>query len=758
MAGKGITIITPDVNNPAQDVQVFGDGVTNALLVKVVNPSGGGGGGGTEYAEDTPHATGDFGTLSLVVRKDTPGSLVSADGDYAPLQVDASGALRVVVVSGGGGGGGTEYAEDSAHTTGALGTLALGVRNDTPGSLAGTDGDYAVLQLDSAGRLRVAVDAAVSLSVGNFPSVYPVNDNGGSLTVDGTLAVTQGGAFLVVIDDGGASITVDGAVSVSNFPSVYPVNDNGGSLTVDGAVAATQSGPWSVEATQATHANLNATSRIQDRDSASLLSVLVADAAAVFPMTETGTLPLCLVTDSPAPSSSAIFTYPRMSDAGGIYVTLLNSTNVAEGSTHVSGDAGTQVLAVRRDSGTALALDGEYHPLMVNSTGRLYVDVGAPSVSVSAIVPGVGATNLGKAEDAVHTTGDVGVMALAVRSDTDASLVSAAGDYAPLQVDAVGRLKSNTLVESGDGSGDLLDIYESTAATITRSHGIAPMCEVSDGPVLGVTGVWSHPFLDSNTGGLLVHTANTVNATLDSSRAEDAAHVSGHVGQFILAVRNDAGTVLAGTTGDYIPFTTDNTGRLYVNCNTHAVTQSGTWNIGTVTPGSAAANLGKAEDAVHASGDVGVQVLAVRRDTLASSTSANGDYATFSVDSVGALWTRIAGVTTVVLSGSTRGRPIQITGTNTAGANTLHTATTTAGQLDRLFIDLTNTSNAAVLVTIEFGTTGTANELKILVPANATITAVDGAALGGGATDTVRAYAATANVINAFGRVERLTA
>src|SRR3954471_20076284 len=36
-------------------------------------------------------------------------------------------------------------------------------------------------------------------------------------------------------------------------------------------------------------------------------------------------------------------------------------------------------------------------------------------------------------------------------------------------------------------------------------------------------------------------------------KAEDAAHTPGDVGVFVLAVRNDAGTVLAGTDLDYIP-------------------------------------------------------------------------------------------------------------------------------------------------------------------------------------------------------------
>jgi hypothetical protein len=53
--------------------------------------------------------------------------------------------------------------------------------------------------------------------------VFPVNDNGGALTVDGT----------VIVQDGGGSLTVDGAVTI---PVPVPVTDNGGALTVDGTV------------------------------------------------------------------------------------------------------------------------------------------------------------------------------------------------------------------------------------------------------------------------------------------------------------------------------------------------------------------------------------------------------------------------------------------------------------------------------------------------------------------------------------------
>jgi hypothetical protein len=48
----------------------------------------------------------------------------------------------------------------------------------------------------------------------------PVSDGGGSLTVDGAVSVSGS----VTVSDGAGSLTVDGAVSVSNFPATQPVS------------------------------------------------------------------------------------------------------------------------------------------------------------------------------------------------------------------------------------------------------------------------------------------------------------------------------------------------------------------------------------------------------------------------------------------------------------------------------------------------------------------------------------------------------
>lgn len=83
-------------------------------------------------------------------------------------------------------------------------------------------------------------------------------------------------------------------------------------------------------------------------------------------------------------------------------------------------------------------------PAGTNAIGKLAansgVDIG--DVDVTSVVPGTGATNLGKAEDGGHTSGDVGVMALGVRNDTpNAALSGTDLDYTPIAVYRTGALR-----------------------------------------------------------------------------------------------------------------------------------------------------------------------------------------------------------------------------------------------------------------------------------------------------------------------------
>ena len=106
-----------------------------------------------------------------------------------------------------------------------------------------------------------------------------------------------------------------------------------------------------------------------------------------------------------------------------------------------------------------------------------------------------------------------------------------------------------------------------------------------------------------------------------SEKNEDDAHVSGHRGNFILGVRHDANTSMVDTDGDYAALQLDATGRLKVVAD--LVSNS---------------DYIYAEDEASADGNLGAYVLSVRQDTLASSTSADGDFQSFKTDSLGALW------------------------------------------------------------------------------------------------------------------------
>lgn len=111
---------------------------------------------GITHAEDAAHSSGDQGIMGLAVRNDAGTSLVSADGDYSPLSVDANGNLRVSF-------SGTitaniegDYAEDSAHVSGDRGLFSLGVRNDAQAATAtSADGDYSQISVNAKGAMYV---------------------------------------------------------------------------------------------------------------------------------------------------------------------------------------------------------------------------------------------------------------------------------------------------------------------------------------------------------------------------------------------------------------------------------------------------------------------------------------------------------------------------------------------------------------------------------------------------------------------------
>jgi hypothetical protein len=113
----------------------------------------------------------------------------------------------------------------------------------------------------------------------------------------------------------------------------------------------------------------------------------------------------------------------------------------------------------------------------------------------------------------------------------------------------------------------------------------------------------------------------------------------------------------------------------------------------------------------------------------------------------------MATITKVLPSGSTDGAPVKVVATATAGT-LFHTADATAK--DEIYLTLTNTSTNDVVTTVEFGgATAPDFNVKFTVPANDTVLAIAGIPLTN--SKTVKAFAATANVINMLGYVNRIS-
>lgn len=205
----GVTAVTDDCGAPghAQVVKlaISTDGsatlipaeATNGLDVDVTRVIPGVAATALGKAEDDPHVSGDTGVAALAVRRDTAAVGSGLDGDYSTLNVDGSGRLWVNA------SGAAVPVTDNAGSLTVDGTvtanLAAGTNNigdvdvlSLPAIPAGTNniGDIDVLTVPAPLSTTGGGTEAAALRVtvaSDSTGVLSVDDNGGSLTVDGTV-------------------------------------------------------------------------------------------------------------------------------------------------------------------------------------------------------------------------------------------------------------------------------------------------------------------------------------------------------------------------------------------------------------------------------------------------------------------------------------------------------------------------------------------------------------------------------------------
>ena len=120
----------------------------------------------------------------------------------------------------------------------------------------------------------------------------------------------------------------------------------------------------------------------------------------------------------------------------------------------------------------------------------------------------------------------------------------------------------------------------------------------------------------------------------------------------------------------------------------------------------------------------------------------------------------MATYTKVILSGSTQGQPITVVQTASTGT-TIHATGTSATIIDEVWLYANNTSTSPVLLTVQFGGTGSVQHAKpiTLATQSGDVLVVAGLPLigDGSAGLTVAAFAATASVITISGYINRIS-
>lgn len=193
-----------------------------------LSPSSSVGGGGTQYAEDTPHSTGDLVTAAGVVQQAADAAL-SGDGDYSALQVDPSGFLKVNVKAG--SGGGVSHTDDSPFTPGVSAEVPAAAMFDDVAPDSVDEGDAGVLRMSANRNLYSTIrDAAGNERGANVSAGNALLVDGSAVTqpVSGTVSVTEP----VSVDDNGGSLTVDGTVTAdTELPAAAALADAAGNPT-----------------------------------------------------------------------------------------------------------------------------------------------------------------------------------------------------------------------------------------------------------------------------------------------------------------------------------------------------------------------------------------------------------------------------------------------------------------------------------------------------------------------------------------------
>lgn len=320
------------------------------------------------------------------------------------------------------------------------------------------------------GTLRVHLSAESLSALENISITVPGTIDLGSVSLNAleTITVEQTDATKMkataIITDGTNSATVKAAstqAATTDKALVVAISPNN-------TVAVTQSGTWNLSNISGTISlptgAATAANQATEITSLQLLDDVVATAAAaaltkgyqvagtdgtnarILALDTTGALKL-------ATGSNSIGTVVLGSGSASVGTVVLGAGSAAVGTVVIG--AGSAAIGTVELGATSLAA---LETTTVGVSGTVTVEIAAGTnnigdVDVLSLVPGTGASNLGKAVDSAAGSTDTGVLAVVVRDDALTALSPADGDYTQLRVDATGRLWGSVTIDAALPAG-----------------------------------------------------------------------------------------------------------------------------------------------------------------------------------------------------------------------------------------------------------------------------------------------------------------
>lgn len=272
-----------------------------------------------------------------------------------------------------------------------------------------------------------------------------INDSGNSITVDNATISVVGS---------GTEATAQRVTIATDSTGVLSVDDNGGALTVDGTVAVTQSGTWD---------------EVGINDSGNVITVDgsgSAGSAAAGVQTIQG---IASMTPVQVGDNSSSLTVDYATTGSGTATGAIRVELPTNGTGVVGLNAGTNAIGkLAANSGVDIG-DVDVTSIAAGDNNIGNVDIVSGTITTVSTVTALGAGTIGpmKAEDVAHASGDQGFPDWGVRVDTPNATVAANGDYHYKATDMVGGIRT-ALYETDFavlGTNHVKKYYSATGAT-----------------------------------------------------------------------------------------------------------------------------------------------------------------------------------------------------------------------------------------------------------------------------------------------------